>query len=306
VIGDSAADFALALGWDRMCGGWTSMWMPIGEQADEQLVKLLGGALHSVWHHGRMHDEQMIVTSCVHSQETVEGLVRTALATRQGWVVVEGGEEDHVPMIRYVPADEIDFAAVRLLACVPDDYDIRLTLPSRTSRGGASELLTRIPAHLPSADALRELGEPFWEVDVGVRPPTIPAGRGLPRGALVTGVSEWTLVRASGEGISFSSHTMDLIPGGYTLPQRVAQPRLRYPGLREWVGLVAGSDATVVPSDAGYRADVCARVWGGRRQLMSDIGHMRPMLRAFRTSTTSTSTAPLKATVFVSEDTRLS
>jgi hypothetical protein len=291
VIGDSAADFALALGWDRMCGAWTSMWMPIGEQADEQLVELLGGAMSNVWLQGRMHDEQMIVTSSVHSQETVEGLVRAALAAVRSWVVVEGYEENDEPVISYVPYDQIDFTAVRHLACVPDDYDIRLTLASRTSRDGALELLTRIPAHLPTSDALRELGEPFWEVDVGVRPSTIPAGRGLPRSALVSGVSEWTRVRASRQGISFHSYNQGWNPGGYTLRQRVAQPRLRYPGLQEWVRLVAGSDVTVAPSDAGYRADVCARVWGGRRQLMSDIGRMRPMLRAFRTTTTSTSEA---------------
>jgi hypothetical protein len=130
---------------------------------------------------------------------------------------------------------------------------------------------------------------PFWEVDVEVHPQRMPAGRNLRGRAMLADDEPYpsTVVRSGRDGISFSPMNMLFVPGGATLEQSIARPRLRVPGLRSWIEALATQDQpdmTVQLSQAGRRAMILARLWGSRSAVARDLLALNDFLREFKPS----------------------
>lgn len=92
-------------------------------------------------------------------------------------------------------------------------------------------------------------------------------------------------LRSGRDGISFSPASMLFVPGGATLEQSIAKPRLRVPGLRGWIEALAEQrqlGTTVRLSQAGRRAMILTRLWGSRSAVAQDLLDLNDFLREFR------------------------
>ena len=195
-----------------------------------------------------------------------------------------------------LPADQLDLGAPMRLACGPGDYGLPFTSPTRADGRAGSSSCCPFRFTLRAAKQLRGPQRPFWEVDVEVYPPRMPSGRGLRGSAMLAddGAYPMVVLRSGRDGISFSPQSMGFVPGGATLEQSVATPRLHVLGLRGWVEALAVQeqpDTKVQLSQAGRRAMILTRLWGSRSAVARDLLELNDFLREFQPSGSSDSDA---------------
>jgi hypothetical protein len=292
VVGSTSADFALALAWDRMFK--RGVWLPETWLRDQQYQGAVRKALFQLTALNNARAYELLVTST----SLDEAQVRTALAAV--WPPAPPAARDDPDVeaseIRFVPASGIPLSGATHLACAPEDYDISLALPVVNDGRGGFSFAVEVPVYTPGSDALQDQRRPFWEIDVEVSGACMPPGRVTPDEALsATREPDGTAwVRNGRAGVSFVAHSMGYIPGGASLRQAVARPRLRYPGLVDWVTEIADAQdppVRVENSAAGYRAQILARLWGDRPRLASDIFLFRDFFREFAASSQTASRA---------------
>jgi hypothetical protein len=286
VIGSTPEDFALAVALDRMYGA--AMWMPVEWAQDPNLHWPVEEAYRSLLNEARACGHPPIVTTISLSKDELDVAVQThwpgpvlGIWVGSGQVQTIGGEQPEM-----VAAEHLDLQAPKHLACA-GDFDLSFTSPTQADGRGGFDFVLPVPAHTPRSEELRVAQRPFWEVDVEVYPQRMPAGRNLRGRALLADDQPYpsTVVRSGRDGISFNPMNMLFVPGGATLEQSIARPRLRVPGLRGWIEALATQDhpgMTVRLSQAGRRAMILARLWGSRSAVAQDLLELNDFLREFK------------------------
>lgn len=295
VIGSTAEDFALAIALDRMNG--PAAWVPVEWTKDPHLKWPVQAGYRDLLHAARSSGRPPVVTSISLSEQQLSEAVQASwpepvqVGRGDGAVVSIDGDPPEI-----LPADQLDLSTPMRLACEPGDYGLPFTSPTRADGLGGFEFLLPIPVHTPSSEQLRGPQHPFWEVDVEVYPPRMPSGRNLRGSAMLADDGDYPMVvlRSGRDGISFSPQSMGLVPGGATLEQSIATPRLHVLGLRGWVEALAAQeqpDTEVQLSQAGRRAMILTRLWGSRSAVAQDLLELNDFLREFKPSGSSDSDA---------------
>ena len=290
VIGSTAEDFALAVALDRMYGA--AIWVPVEWTRDPHLRWPVEEGYRGLLNAARACGHPPIATTISLSEDALTAAVQAnwpspVLGTwsDSGEVQAFGGEPPEV-----VAAERLDLQAPKHLACA-GDFDLSFPSPTETDGHGGFEFQLPVPVFTPRSEELRAAQRPFWEVDVEVYPQRMPAGRNLRGRAMLADNESYpsTVVRSGQDGISFNPMNMLFVPGGATLEQSIARPRLRVPGLRGWIESLAAQDQpgmTVQLSQAGRRAMILARLWGSRSAVARDLLALNDFLREFKPSGT--------------------
>ena len=177
-------------------------------------------------------------------------------------------------------------------------FEIRDGLPARVNEFGGLALISALNVVMPEDPVLSSNGQLTWQVDVsfdaltssetggGVRALVgMPSGRRLDGHALVPSEEEafdsW--VRSARAGISFDSRKYGWVGAGSSGAQRVARPRLQQLDLASWVETMARQNGFETEiSDTGMRAELLARLWGGRAVFSSDMqGPVKELVALF-------------------------
>jgi hypothetical protein len=287
VVGSESADFCLALAWDRMFKH--AVWLPEAWLTTRPYEQAVRKALFQLTAHSNAGAYELVVTSASMDETQVRTALGPVWPPMPAPGAARGAPAAAGTSIRFESPATISLRDPLYLACSPEDYDISLALPTINDGHGGFGFAAEVPVYAPGSDALRGPLRPFWQVDVEVADAAVPPGRGIP-GHVLSAVSgpagaEW--VRSSQAGVSFVAHSMGLVPGSASLRQAVARPRLRYPGMVDWVTEIARAQVPPVgveTSAAGYRAHILAQLWGGRARLASDIRLLRDFFREFKAS----------------------
>jgi hypothetical protein len=223
VIGSTAEDFALAVALDRMYGAAT--WVPVEWTEDSHLRWPMQNCYDDLLQAARPWGHPPIVTSISLSEERVNAAVQA------GWpeLIQAWGDKSNTVSLNgqppeFVPADQLNLQGPRYLACA-GDYDVPFASPTRSDGRGGFEFVLPIPAHTPSSPELQGPQRPFWEVDVELSSPRMPAGRKLGAPAFLADYvpNPAAELRSGRDGISFNPKDMLLVPGGATLEQSIAK-----------------------------------------------------------------------------------
>lgn len=284
--GDTAADFALALLWDRVFG--RGVWLPrawwptgagrlgattravLGVAAERGTEFRLGSASAS-------EDELRVLGICLRSPDHVMSFDGERRPARERKVLVGGAW----------PRGGMGHLAVQ------GQFDQSVAIPvRRDGDGGGFEMAAPAPPPLVTAPALAGVHDLVWEVDLQPDAPVMPTGRGIDGHALVMGEQSWpTWVRSGRDGVSYNAQRYDLVLSGSSAEARLARPRLRHLDLLGWANALGRPDGQSYRlSDAGLRVGILARMAGGRAPLVDMLGgRLRPALRAFNTRHKATS-----------------
>ncbi|WP_157598486.1 hypothetical protein [Phycicoccus sp. Root101] len=285
VVGDTAEDFALAFGLDRMMGG--AAWVPSSLTGSEPDLQAVQAGIHDLRYEGRWDAGRVIFTSASLEFEDVAGICRK-IQGDASFVLAPMGDEHGGPSDPPVfqAAANLDLSDASHVACADHDYDIGTALPGASGVDDSFSCAAPIPVHVPRHAALTAQ-RPFWEVDVHVNASMPPSTRSVPSSTWVAKDREsWghPWIRSSKVGLSFHAHSMGLVMSTQSLEQAVARPRLVIPGLGAWCKARVSwlhPDWNVDFSDAGRRAQVMARLLGNRDRLLEVLPEVLPLLREF-------------------------
>ena len=292
VVGSTEHDFSLAMALDRLTQ--RACWLPLGWVEDEGLRQSVRQGLSDLMNAPGGDFGDTIYTSASLTHAQIEAAFRRVWGNPQA--ILNARQESHTypwDSEVYQEARTLEVEAPFALACDDHDFDISLAVPGHQDPEGAFTFATPVPVQLPRSNALQGPTRPFWEVDVSLEGTALPRSTTLPAAAL-RGKRDHEWVRSSRDGLTFHSTRMGFVTSGQSLQQSTARPVLHFPSLLEWLSLRASAaqpPLTVTPSDAGRRAKVSARLFGGRDRLMTELPTLLPLFREFmppsgRTSTT--------------------
>jgi hypothetical protein len=292
VVGSTAEDFALAVALDRMFG--RTVWFPEEWMRDEAVTSWVTTALGLV----ALEDGQIgsIVTSVSLSDDDPHDLIGARWPEPVTWTSsdgeITGSAGAEVPDI--VAATDLNLDAPHHLAC-KGDFDHPVTLPTRADGEGGFEFSVELPTYTPSDTALQTSRRPFWEVDAGVANAGMPTGHDLSGEVLLAGgPNPSTIARSGKSGISYNPENAFMAVTAATLSQAVITPRLRVPGLHEWIGKIVqrqDPSTSVRFSEAGRRAMIVTRLWGSRAAAAEDLLTLNNYFREFTASSSTYSKA---------------
>ena len=283
VAGDTAEDFALALGWDRLYGRgvWLpSSWWPTG--SGDEPAHARAALEHLVWRASTRGSRVRIVSvSAKDALSPLSAALRTPIEVRSD------SNETRLPSrTETVVEAEVDWTlnGSQHLG-VDGQFDEQVSLPVSIDGDGTTTLLAPPPpplienADLTSAASLR------WEADLQFPSATMPRGRDLPGETLLVSDSEFPLtwVRSGRGGLSYHPDRFDFVPAGTATASRLARPRLRDLGMLSWAQAQASKVGLVAAlSPAGRRAEGLHRLAGSREWLADTFsGPLLPALQAF-------------------------
>jgi hypothetical protein len=285
VCGDSPADFALAMAWDRTYGN--GVWLP-NEWWDDKTLRsqvILGIDTLAQRAHWPAQRECAFTSTSLSYQQLAKRVEGCAIGSQR-----TSGE----PLIRppdeaiIHPAQSIEFPRYHKTWYAIGRSNASQWSPAVYERAGTVEFATLPP--LPDI-RLQELSvieaKARWHAEVTVVGHDIPCTTALHERDLLAGreSSIGIRIRSSRRGISFEAHNSGLILSGASLEERLTRPFLRVPSLLDWAQAraeVHGMSTKL--STAGRRAGVLAKLLGSRADLTELIaGQLLPALQAFNT-----------------------
>lgn len=153
------------------------------------------------------------------------------------------------------------------------DYDKDLVLPLNISRDGTTELVQRLPPFVPETEGFEGTEGRPWIVDVLVEGTSMPSGGNFPGDNLQISNGPFKeRLRSGRDGVSYMNRSFGWVFSGATLRQSLARPKVRIPGLLEWITFKAGQEGwKVSPSDAGQSTLSCINIWGSRETFANDL-----------------------------------
>jgi hypothetical protein len=282
VIGDTGADFALAVAYDRLVGRgiWLSDAMRDGEGFDNLIRPAVSSLVDETEHTGR----RVSVTSASRDEAEVEAVVATlSNYGLPGGLRHNGRNREHETLVAVTP--ELGDAVQNLV--LAEHVGASVVLPVTRHDDGTRESLTKLESPIPTDLLYSDLGKlPYWYVDVSLAHDTAPRGRDLPASALLAhegDVFPEVNLRASRDGLSYDASSMGFVGGGTLLPGRIGRPRLRALSIRAWAeGMAEVQGLGVRLSTPGRQAELVHRRLGSRRALLDLVsGPALPLLRAF-------------------------
>jgi hypothetical protein len=281
VAGDEAADFALALAWDRLYG--RSLWLPSEWQPDPNVET------------GEMTAIRLLLGDFGYDPGTPGGQVQLTTTSLSPAVMTRLAGVLDSPLLRTVgpgrqPACAVvqepyfDQSGVRMLA-VAGQFDHQFTVPVRKGGGGVVMMVPSPAPAVEDPDLARSAGL-RWQADLELLGSAMPRGRGLDGQALFAPGENvhLTNVRSGRDGITYNAGRLDFVPAGTAPLSRLARPRLRELGLAEWARLLAGqSGLSFGLSAAGRRTETLRQLWMDREGFVGSMtGQLLPALRAFQ------------------------
>ena len=116
------------------------------------------------------------------------------------------------------------------------DFDKDLVLPAYVSDDGAIELVQRLPPFVPETEGFEGSESKPWIIDVAIEGCAMPTGHEFPGVNLQVATGPFKeRLRSGRDGVSYMSHSFGFVFTGSTLRQSLARPKLRIPGLLEWI-----------------------------------------------------------------------
>jgi hypothetical protein len=286
VVGDTGADFALALAYDRIIG--RGIWLTPSLLNDTDAFKLhIRSAMWTLVSELDQQANRMAVASTSLTQKELAKAAKRIQEPEYEFQRASRRREE----VEERGTVEARFADVErgLLDYVVDEHvGTSAVLPMSVLEDGTRDAMTGLESPVPSELLYaNDLGKvPYWYVDVSLSRDNSPRGRDLPGSALMT-VDEGSYpevnLRASKDGITFDPSSMGFVSSGALLPGRLGRPRLRVLSIRAWVEAMAEADGLGVRlSTPGRHAELVRRRLGSRRRLLDLVaGPSLPMLRAF-------------------------
>ena len=164
------------------------------------------------------------------------------------------------------------------------DFDKDLVLPAYISDDGAIELVQRLPPFVPETEGFEGSESKPWIIDVAIEGCAMPTGHEFPGDNLQVATGPFKeRLRSGRDGVSYMSHSFGFVFTGSTLRQSLGRPKLRIPGLLEWITFKAWQKGwKVSPSDAGQSALSCIKIWGDRESLADDLLKFGTFFREFQ------------------------
>jgi hypothetical protein len=283
VAGDEAADFALALAWDRLYG--RSLWLPSEWQPSADVstseMTAIRVELDNFGFDPRHTDGKVQLTTTSLAPEKM-----TELAEVLNSPLVHSTDPAEKPDRVVVAEPRFDLSQVGLLA-VAGQFDQQFTVPVKKDKDGVVMMMPSPVPAIEDPDLARSTGLQ-WHVDLELRGSAMPRGRGLDGHALFAPGENihLTSVRSGRDAISFNAGRLDFVLAGTAPLSRLARPRLREPALAEWARLLAEqSGLSFRLSAAGRRAETLGQLWESRDGFVRSLtGPLLPVLRAFQPS----------------------
>jgi len=277
VVGDSAADFALALIYDRVLG--YGLWLPSTALGDADLCeRTIRPALESKLEWSRRYPQRLQLTSVTLDDDAVTEVAKKLIdGPVYPYVAIVGQETSNLRK-QMISIGRPDLRQGRQGVAIHEPLGAVATVPIVRDEDGTVTLQAPLPSLLPAKIlALRDdLAIPYWLVEVMMPPSAMPEGRGLsPRWLHADDPSTviHEQVRVGREGsLTYRAHTQGLMLVGSNLESRIARPRLRQLGIGAWVAAVAadhGLESRL--SNPGTQAQLVARRLGGRATLLDLI-----------------------------------
>lgn len=290
VAGDEAADFALALAWDRLYG--QSLWLPSDWQPSLDVstreMTAIRLELGDFGFDASNPKGKVQLTTTSLGQE-----VMTRLAEALNSPLIHSVDQAAEPPRFAVDEPRFDRNGVTLLA-VAGQFDHQFTVPVRKDDGGVVMMMPSPAPAIEDPDLALSRGL-RWHVDVELLGSAMPRGRGLDGQSLFApGENIYlTNVRSGRDGITYDAARLEFVPAGAAPLSRLARPRLRELGLTEWARLLAGqSGLSFGLSPAGRRAEMLRQLWDGRDSFVGSMtGRLLPVLCAFQPSHAQSSKA---------------
>lgn len=285
VVGDTGADFALALAYDRILG--RGFWVTSGMLDDENTLWQLQSALWWVTSHLEQQAAHLTVSSHSLSDEAVAEIAARLQEPNYEFQRLgrrrEAVQDSDTIQLR---PPQIDRSYTQLV--VEEHLSSSVLLPMHALSGGTLEAVNGLDGPVPTSlmYPVSSGKVPYWYVDVTFAGDVAPRGRDLPATSLHA-VDEGTFpevaMRASKIGVTFNPASMGLVMGNSLLRGRLGRPRLRSLSMRRWVeGMVRPEGLGVRLSQPGRHAELVTRRLGSRDRLMEVITPKTlPLLRAF-------------------------
>ncbi len=276
VIGDTAADHALAVLCDRLFH--RAGWIPMSIWNDQKLASAAKLGIYELGHILGSPSRPVLVTSISESQETLRSLISELRSYGLG---VPGDPRGDFQVVS--PGDLASEPGRSLLAD-PGYFSVRRRIPVRREADACSFLT---PLDLPMPEAAGHLPpEVQWLVDVVLPGHHVPARPAIPGSVLTQippgGIPD-AVARAGRHGISFVSANMGFVSAGAPAEGRLAHRMLRFSSAeRIFAELAAARGETIQRSDAGRRAANATELWGSFDAIIADLtGPARRLLDAF-------------------------
>lgn len=276
VLGDDAADFALAAAAHRMQG--FGMWVSSEMARDRELMRstivpLIRSRLRRAQHHA----SRIVFTSASLAGPALDERYRQLRDELSLWLL------DKADKLLPASTGEPDWTAGGLaFRAVAHDVGRATTVPVLVDSDGTRTMAAEFTLPIPRDERLH--AGVHWYVDVEFDHSTMPTGRGIRPSALRAGSSpESTHVRSSREGLSVVAQSFGFIAAGSVLSGQMARPVLRDLGMYAWIksmALSVGLDAQY--STPGQHAQLVSQRLGSRGALVDMVsGPLRPLLEQY-------------------------
>ncbi|MFJ4253391.1 hypothetical protein [Microbacterium sp. NPDC090003] len=285
VVGDTGADFALAVAYDRLLG--RGFWVTTAMLDAPDDLRHLRSCLWWVTSQLEQQAAHLTVSSISLPDERVAEIAARLQEPNYEFERLgrhrEAVDESDTVQIR---APHVERSYTQLV--VEEHLSTSVLLPMDATSDGALEAVNGIDCPVPSSlmYPVSSGKVPYWYVDVTFARDVAPRGRDLPAASLLAydeGAFPEVAIRASKTGVSFNPASMGLVMGNSLLSGRLGRPRLRSLSMRAWVeGMVRPAGLGVRLSQPGRLAELVTRRLGSRNQLMEVVtAATLPMLRAF-------------------------
>jgi hypothetical protein len=193
----------------------TVTWVPVEWTQDRRLRWPVEEGYREFLNAARACGRPPIVTTISPSKEELDAAVQ---ANWPGPLLGSWGDSDKMQAVggeppEIIAAEDLDLQAPKHLVCA-GDFDLSFPSPTQADGRGGFDFLLPVPVYTPRSEELRAAQRPFWEVDVEVYPPRMPAGHNL-RGRAMLADDEphpSTVVRSGRDGISFKPMNMLFVP----------------------------------------------------------------------------------------------
>lgn len=287
--GDTAADCALALLWDRLYGG--GLWLPRAwwPTTPGRLGDAVARALRRKAMAGGGRSRRLELASTTVTDDELNAIAQL-LTTERNETGTTRRDRDPIATTTVT----WPWRGILHLA-VADQFDQRFALPVRRDNEGSVEMAAPPPPPTIAHPVLAGQDNLRWEVDLQPERTDMPSGRGLDGHTLLVDEDEvlLTWVRSGRDGTTYNAQRYDLVMAGASPEAKLARPRLRELGLLAWAHALGRPQGQAYRlSDAGLRVQILTRMAGGREALVDSlVGPLRPALRSFNVQGRSTTTA---------------
>jgi hypothetical protein len=291
VWGDSPADFALAMAWDRTYE--SGIWVPDEWWRNAEARGALSQALSSRTAYGSPYEGEIIITST--------SLDESELAERLDGLRADSIKDygTELEAVTALPADKIEY---------PRFYKWHLAIKGKLHNewsttvlqdpDGTVDFAMLPPTPLVDVPGLEKIeNDAHWHVDIKIRDRDLPNTIAIPDGDLLAGGSDEAFsvrIRTSRSGITFASHRTGFVFNNAPVEQRLSRPFMRIPSLTAWAQSRAAIHALNTQlSGAGAQAELLAKLLGGRAELADLMsGPLLPALKDFNARGTTREAFP--------------